>query len=258
VNAFDWNLRKALERALRDADSNARIDAIVLTGAGRGFSAGGDLGERGTPAHSAAPTLAKHIQPLIESLCKPVIAALHGFAIGGGFETALGCHYRVARSDTRIALPEVRHGLIPPSGSQRLPRAIGVEAALKLMLGPLELSATELNAAAGDAGLDPLFDRCTSDDPVQQALDLAEELGISSRHRDDLQARLLRHRKVPAAGAESALAAAQASLRDGAFRPARQACIDAIRAAAFASDFDTGMQQAWDRFVELRDGHPGA
>ena len=79
--------------------------------------------------------ISSDLLPRIEACAKPVVAAMHGFAIGGGLELALACHYRIADRGTRIALPEIRHGVLPPSGSQRMPRAIGVARALALIVG---------------------------------------------------------------------------------------------------------------------------
>ena len=254
VNALGRSLREALACALREADCDDAIKAVVLAGAGRGFCAGGDMDEFGSPDHSAPPTLALDLQPQIERLGKPVIAALHGFAIGGGFELALACHYRVAQPDTILALPEVTHGLIPPGGSQRLPRAMGVSAALAVMLEPRRCSAAELDDAARVCGGPGLLDRSGHEDPIQQALALVALLQASWEDGRVFRRALLRHRCVPAAGAEEALTRAERDVSYDPRRAARLACIEAVRVACRVRDFDAAQQQAWRLYESLRDG----
>src|SRR5688572_19946975 len=120
VNCLSHAVRRSLWKALVSADTDDNVHAIVLAGEGRGFCAGGDLREMGTAAQQAWPAIGRDLLPRIEACGKPVIAATHGFAIGGGLELALACHYRVARRDTRVGLPEMKHGVIPPTGSQRM------------------------------------------------------------------------------------------------------------------------------------------
>jgi 3-hydroxyacyl-CoA dehydrogenase len=239
--------------ALNAAAADPAVQAVVLAGEGRGFSAGGDLSEARTGANTQAPTLGNDLQPRIERLGKPVVAALHGFAMGGGFETALACHYRVARPDTRLALPEVEHGLIPPSGTQRLPRAIGMAAALAMILAPQTRTANELNALADAAGLPPLFDAVVEGDAVERAIGFAQALSADERRPDALAARLLRSLAVPGrADHEALLAAAERAMDvDDPRRPARLACVAALRAAC-GDDFDRGLCEAWTRFVALQ------
>jgi enoyl-CoA hydratase/carnithine racemase len=254
VNALGRSLREALAAALRQADGDDAVRAVVLAGAGRGFCAGGDLQEFGSPDHLAPPTLALDLQPQIEGLGKPVIAALHGFAIGGGFELALACHYRVARPDTMLALPEVTHGLIPPGGSQRLPRAIGIGPALSVMLEPRRWSAVEIDDAARAFGGFALLDRCSDNDPVRQALALAASLQASWTDPMVFRGALLRQRAVPTTGAEEALARAERDVTHGHGRAARLACIEAVRVACRLRDFDAAQEQAWRLYTSLRDG----
>ncbi len=132
VNALGANLRRGIIDALKKAADDAAVSALVLTGDGRCFSAGADIHEFGRPP--ASPTLHDIIEGLEESP-KPVVAAVHGVAYGGGFEVALGCHFRIAAPSARFALPEVTLGLIPGAGgTQRLPRLIGAEKALDIIL----------------------------------------------------------------------------------------------------------------------------
>ena len=118
VNALSHALRSQALEAVRAADADVGVKAIVLIGAGRGFSGGADITEFGKPPQS--PSLHDLIDA-IEGSSKPVIAALHGSTLGGGFETALGCHYRVAVPSAKVGLPEVKLGLLPGAGgTQRL------------------------------------------------------------------------------------------------------------------------------------------
>lgn len=241
--------------ALDAAAADPAVQAVVLAGVGRGFSAGGDLNEARTGANTQTPTLGNDLQPRIERLGKPVVAALHGFAMGGGFETALACHYRVATPDARLALPEVEHGLIPPSGTQRLPRAIGMAAALAMILGPQTRAPCDLNAQADAAGLPPLFDAVVEGDAVERAIELAQALSADERRHEALAARLLRSRAVPQRGDHEELLAAAERKIGGADprRPARLACVAALRAAC-GDDFEWGLCEAWTRFMALRNG----
>src|SRR5262245_44490730 len=169
VNSFSHAVRVALLDALDRAAVDPDVRAIVLTGAGGLFSGGADIREFGTPASLAAPRL-HDVIAACEGSAKPVIAVLSGIALGGGFEIALGCHYRVARADARVGLPEVKLGLLPGAGgTQRLPRLVGVATALNVILGGEQIPAREFAATS-------LFDRIVDGDPVRAAVDLANEL----------------------------------------------------------------------------------
>lgn len=133
VNGLSFHLREGLSAGLDRALADAAIRAVVLIGAEAYFSCGADIREFNTPAGSREPTTPGLINRLGD-YAKPVIAAIHGAALGGGLELALGCHYRVVQHDANIALPEVKLGLLPGGGgTQRLPRLIGVEAALDMI-----------------------------------------------------------------------------------------------------------------------------
>src|SRR5215813_6423784 len=126
VNALGHALRLGLEKAFAEANADAAVKAIVLTGTGRFFSAGADITEFATGMKE--PFLPPLINK-IEAGAKPVVAAVNGTALGGGLELSLGCHYRVASKDVRqLGLPEIKLGILPGAGgTQRLPRAVGVE-----------------------------------------------------------------------------------------------------------------------------------
>lgn len=132
VNALSHPVREGLQAAIARAAEEDDVRLILLLCAGRTFVAGADIREFGEPPREP------HLPDLlnqIEACSKPVVAAIHGTALGGGLETAMACHYRCAVQDARFGLPEVNLGLLPGAGgTQRLPRLIGVEAALDMMI----------------------------------------------------------------------------------------------------------------------------
>jgi len=133
VNALSAAVRGGILECIRAAIADADIKAIVLTCAGRTFIAGADITEFGKPPK---PPALNDVLSEIENSPKPVIAAIHGTALGGGLEVALACHYRVATKEAKLGLPEVKLGLLPGAGgTQRLPRAVGPELAVKMIVG---------------------------------------------------------------------------------------------------------------------------
>ncbi|MGE3306081.1 MAG: 3-hydroxyacyl-CoA dehydrogenase NAD-binding domain-containing protein [Rhizobiaceae bacterium] len=156
VNAMSFHVREPLDRAIRELAADASVAAIVITCAGRTFVAGADITEFGKPMQS--PTLPEIIATL-ETVSKPTVAAIHGTALGGGLELAMGCHYRVADRGAKFGLPEVKLGLLPGAGgTQKLPRLVGPEKALKMItsgtpVGAPEAQASGLIDAAFDADL---------------------------------------------------------------------------------------------------------
>ena len=134
VNGLGFAVRSGLQAALEAATADGAVDALVVTGAGKMFSGGADIREFGHSPPPGTPHLPMVIDA-IEASEKPVVAAIHGFALGGGLELALGCHVRLAAAGTRVALPEVTLGIVPGAGgTQRLPRLIGVPAALEIVV----------------------------------------------------------------------------------------------------------------------------
>ena len=141
VNALSQVVRDGLKRGVEAADANPAVRAIIIICAGRTFIAGADISEFGKPP--AAPYL-PDVLDTIENASKPVVAALHGTALGGGFEVALTAHYRIAVPSAKCGLPEIKLGLIPGAGgTQRLPRLIGVEKALEVILSGTPFGASE-------------------------------------------------------------------------------------------------------------------
>jgi 3-hydroxyacyl-CoA dehydrogenase len=141
VNAISAPVRSGISGAIQSVLQDEGINAILLICQGRTFFAGADITELGRPL--AEPTL-RQLNQIIENASKPIIAAIHGTALGGGLELALAAHYRIAVPSAKCGLPEVRLGLLPGGGgTQRLPRLIGVGKALDLMLTGEPVSAIE-------------------------------------------------------------------------------------------------------------------
>ncbi|RZM22371.1 MAG: enoyl-CoA hydratase/isomerase family protein, partial [Sphingomonas sp.] len=147
VNALGAAVRQGLVAAIAEGVADPGVAAMVIRCDGRTFFAGADIKEFGTPP--VEPSLSSVIDA-IEAADKPVVAAIHGTALGGGCEVALGCHYRVAASSAKIGTPEVKLGLLPGAGgTQRLPRIAGVKLALEMTGKGDPITA----ARARDAGL---------------------------------------------------------------------------------------------------------
>ena len=141
VNALGIALRRHIVDSLAQAEADPQVRAILLVGSGRAFSAGADIREFGQPPQQPAlPEVCNRI----EACTKPVVAAIHGAALGGGLEVALAAHYRARDARAKLGLPEVQLGLLPGAGgTQRAPRLIGVKAALDLMLSGRQAGAKE-------------------------------------------------------------------------------------------------------------------
>jgi 3-hydroxyacyl-CoA dehydrogenase len=147
VNALSAAVRQGLLQAVDAAETDPEVRALLLVGEGRGFIAGADIREFGKPP---VPPSLPEVCNRIEACGKPVVAAIHGPALGGGLEVAMAAHYRLALGDARLGLPEVQLGLMPGSGgTQRAPRLMGLKPALDLMLTGRHMGAQE----ALEAGL---------------------------------------------------------------------------------------------------------
>ncbi len=215
INAGSAEVRRGLLEAIEAVRRDDGLVAAVLIGAGTTFVAGSDLREFGQPL--AEPQLPAVIAA-IEACDKPFVAALHGAALGGGFELALGCDARVAAPGTVVGLPEVTLGIIPGAGgTQRLPRIVGVPRAIRMVCSGERVP----SAAALAAGL---IDEEAADDLRAAAVAHARKLA-GRKHR-------LRDRPVPAADGAAVAEAAAAALKAGKKRPAVQAGIDAVTASA--------------------------
>ena len=237
VNALGIDLRKGIAEAI-DKAAAADVTALVLTGGGRCFSGGADIREFGSP--SIEPML-RGVIDRAESSSKPVVAAVHGVAFGGGFELALGCHFRVAAPSAQFALPEVKLGLIPGAGgTQRLARLIGPEKALGIVL-------TGDPVGAEDARAMGIVDEVAGGDLVAAAVAFAEarvaDGSVLKRARD------LDTPKPPDGFFEGQRKKIERRAR-GLIAPWH--CIDSIENAVTLS-FDNGMKKEREYFVECRE-----
>ena len=240
VNAFGLPLRTALVQAFAQIADDGSVQAVVVHGAGKGFSAGGDKSEFGKPEASARPTLSRDVLAAVEDCGKPVVAAVHGFAVGGGLEFVLACGTRIAVADARVGLPEVGIERFPLSGSQRLPRLIGIERAAQWMLGAQTMAADHPDASG-------VFDRLIEEEAslLPIAIEAARGAAVSPPVP-------VRDRPFPDADPKAALRAAierHAPART--FSAAQQSLLAALQAAIDAPDFQAGLDRAQVLFDEL-------
>jgi 3-hydroxyacyl-CoA dehydrogenase len=169
VNALGAAVRQGLVQAIEEAEAAEDVKAVVIACEGQTFFAGADVSEFGTPKAFQQPML-PNVVDAIENCSKPVVAAIHGTALGGGLEVALGCHYRVAVPSAKLGTPEVKLGLLPGAGgTQRLPRVAGVANAL-------EMCATGTPIGAKQAFECGLVDRLIEGELVPHAVAYAEEV----------------------------------------------------------------------------------
>lgn len=238
VNALSHAVRSGLIDALAAIESDSSARAAVIVCAGRTFVAGADIKEFGKPRK---PPLISDIAARLDAMTKPVVAAIHGTALGGGLELALGCHYRVAAPSARLGLPEVKLGLLPGGGgTQRLPRAIGAIAALRMIVTGEPISAT-------DALNKGLVQEVPEGDLTEAAVAAAGKLaGHNPRRLRDDDRKLASDR---ADGSFFDAAAAELTKRARGAR-APHACVEAVR-AALDLQFDEGMDRERKLFAEL-------
>ena len=174
VNALSYHVRQGLADGLEMAQSDEDAKAVVLHCEGRTFFAGADITEFGNPDVPGAPWITVVIEAF-EASSKPVVAAIHGTALGGGCETALGCHYRVAVQSAKLGQPEVKLGIIPGAGGTvRLPRVMGVQKALEMMISGNPISAQQ--ALAGG-----LVDEIVEGDLLSGAITFANKVVRENR-----------------------------------------------------------------------------
>ncbi|QGW80785.1 3-hydroxyacyl-CoA dehydrogenase NAD-binding domain-containing protein [Variovorax paradoxus] len=242
VNALGVDVRRGLVAAIEAAEVDSAAAAVLIVGAGRNFIAGADIREFGkTPQPPSLPEVCLKI----ENCTKPVIAAIHGAALGGGLEVALSAHYRLAAPSAKLGLPEVQLGLLPGSGgTQRAPRLIGVKPALELMLSGRHAGAKEALSLG-------LVDRLgTQADARAEGLAYAQELAAA-------KAPVRRTREAAGlADAEASRAALEAARADtarksrGLFSPMK--IIEAVE-AALTLPFDDGMALERKLFLQCID-----
>lgn len=238
VNALSQSVRQGLLDAINWLEAQAECRAAVILCEGRTFIAGADISEFGKPPQE--PHLPDVIDR-IEACRKPVIAALHGTALGGGFEVALGAHYRIAISGSKVGLPEVTLGLIPGAGgTQRLPRVVGLAKALDMTISgkPVEV----------DSLLGSAIDKLVEADLEQEAIRYAEQLAAVN-----LPARPTRNRAVEGKEfIEALFADAEAKLAKTA--RGQEAPLKAMQALRNACelDFEEGMKKERELFISCR------
>ena len=241
VNGLSYPLRVAFAGGLDKANADSSVKAIVVTGAGKAFSGGADIKEFGSPKAIAEPNLLSLIRAC-ELSGKPIVAAIHSVAMGGGLELALGCHYRVTAPGANIALPEVKLGLIPGAGgTQRLPRVLGVEAALNIIVSGEPVKSEFIASFPGQK----LFDKVIEGNLLEAAIAYAREKA------DVRPMPIVRDMKVghPEADGYFAFARNTVSAMSKNY-PAPAKCVEAVQ-NAMKMKFDDGMKAEREIFMGL-------
>ena len=243
VNGLGLSTRQAITEGVEKAVQDASIKAIVITGHGKAFSGGADIREFGSPKATQEPNLLSVIAQ-IENCAKPVVAAVHTVAMGGGLELALGCHYRIAAPGASIALPEVKIGLLPGAGgTQRLPRVLGVEPALNMIVSGEAIKSEMLAMLPGQK----LFDKMAAspESLMDEALKFAREVSATRP--------LPRVRDLPCKHPQGdAYFQFTRNMVKGMAKnyPAPPKCVDAVQAAT-KKKFDEGMVIERELFINL-------
>jgi 3-hydroxyacyl-CoA dehydrogenase len=239
VNSLGAELRQALMAGVQRANADPKIAAMVLIGSGAGFSGGADIREFGTPKAAAHPNLRTVISE-VEDSAKPVIAAVGGVCMGGGLELAMACHYRVGVPKAKIALPEVKLGLLPGAGgTQRLPRLLGVEAALNMIVSGATVASEKLEGT-------PLFDAFGDGALRDGALRFARRV-IAEK----MPPKKVRDMQIDMPNAEAYFQFARNTVKSVAGPyPAPPACIEAV-AAAVEKPFEAGLERERELFTTL-------
>lgn len=244
VNGLGLATRQGIVDGLGKAQADAGVKAIVITGAGGAFSGGADIKEFGTDKSLAEPNLHTVIAA-IEQSAKPVIAAIHSVCMGGGLELALGCHYRVAAPGCSVALPEVKLGLLPGAGgTQRLPRVIGVEAALNMIVSGEAVKSEFIASVPGQK----LFDKLAASPES-----LAEEaLAFARSVADTRPLPLVRNLPCKHPQGDAYFQFARNMVKGMAKNfPAPAKCVDAVEAATRNKKFDDGLARERELFINL-------
>ncbi|CAO1664596.1 Enoyl-CoA hydratase/isomerase family protein [Halomonas sp. NYA30] len=240
VNALGQAVRSGLVNALKEGIADTDAKALVVLADGRTFIAGADIREFGKPPQ--APLLPDVITHL-EACPKPLIAALHGTALGGGLEVALGCHYRIALAGTRVGLPEVKLGLLPGAGgTQRLPRLVGVERALEMITSGRFVEADE----ALEAGIiDAISDAKT---PLEAGLAAAQEVLAGTQ-----TPRITGQLPAPAADSQAITKTLEHLNQQSPelFSPFR--IVEAIQACGDAESLEAGLRRERELFLDCMD-----
>lgn len=251
VNGLGFSTRTGIVKGVNDANADANVRAIVVTGSARAFSGGADIKEFNTPTATASPNLLEVIAT-VEASVKPVVAAIAGLALGGGNELALGCHYRVAQKGALIGLPEVKLGLIPGAGgTQRLPRLLGMQIALEMIVSGDPRKVETLKGFADLVVESADASNTGTSSVVQAAIQFAQDISATSHPR--VSAQTVATTSMPG-GLESFFAAAKVQVgkqAKGLIAPL--ACVDALEAAA-KQDFAQGLKTERQIFMALLEG----
>ncbi len=241
VNALSANVRTGIAEAVQKAGADPAVKAVVIHCAGRTFIAGADITEFGKPPKGVP---LNEVNAILEACPKPVVAAIHGTALGGGLELALSCHYRVAVPSAKLGLPEVKLGLVPGAGgTQRLPRLVGVERALEVIAFGEPMKAAEaashglVDAVVGEGSLKA--------DAVAFADKLIADAAPLKKVRD----------RADKLSADPAVFAAFRKANARKFRgfEAPEACIQCVEAAV-SMPFDEGLKFERDTIMRLMVG----
>ncbi|WP_421881478.1 FAD-dependent oxidoreductase [Pacificispira sp.] len=239
VNALSQGVRQGLSDAIETVDTSADIDAAIIVGDGRTFIAGADISEFGKPPQ---PPALPDVINRIEASMKPIVAVLHGTALGGGLEVALGAHYRVGLKGARVGLPEVTLGILPGAGgTQRMPRLVGVDAALDMITSGRHVPIAEAEKLG-------IVD-AVSDEADPEAAGLAFAAKILADNRG---VRRIRDMDPPAKD-DAVLADWRAKVTKAARgQIAPPTCVDAV-AAALSLPFEEGLAEERRLFKTLLD-----
>ncbi|SFE67630.1 3-hydroxyacyl-CoA dehydrogenase NAD-binding domain-containing protein [Paracidovorax wautersii] len=243
VNGLGHATRKGITDGIERANADAAVKAIVITGAGGAFSGGADIKEFGTDKALQEPNLLSVIST-VEASDKPVVAAIHTVCMGGGLELALGCHYRIAAPGCNVALPEVKLGLVPGAGgTQRLPRVLGVEAALNIIVSGEPVKSELIGSFPGQK----LFDKMAA-----SAESLAEEaLAFARSVADARPLPLVRNLPCKHPQGDAYFQFARNMVKGMAKNlPAPAKCVDAVEAAT-KRKFADGMAYEREIFINL-------
>ena len=243
VNGLGYSTRLGITQGLEQAMADSAVVAVIITGAGGAFSGGADIREFGSPKAMQEPNLGSVIR-MIENATKPVVAAIHSVAMGGGLELALGCHYRIAAPGASIALPEVKLGLLPGAGgTQRLPRVLGVEPAVNMVVSGEAIKSEMLAMLPGQK----LFDKMakSADTLAQEAMDLAH--AVAATRPLPLVRNLPCSHPMGDAFFQFVRNGVGAMVKN---LPAPLKCVDAVEAAT-KKKFDDGLAVERDIFISL-------
>jgi len=243
VNGLGLSTRQGIADGMAQANANAAVKAIVITGVGKAFSGGADINEFGKPTALQEPNLISVIG-VLEASSKPVVAAIHTVVMGGGLELALGCHYRVAAPGTSVALPEVKLGLLPGAGgTQRLPRVLGVEPALNMIVSGETVKSDLLAMAPGQKLFDKLS--ATAESVLEEAIAFAREKA------DVRPLPLVRDLKCKHPQGDAYFQFARNMVKGMSKNfPAPAKCVDVVEAAT-KKKFDEGMKVEREAFINL-------